>query len=197
MESKSFWRVTRHLLTCKISSNAFCLDSNGGFLGTSKPDFETRVSIIKNKLYRWCWNARRHCRICVKNIKQMAELEGAIISLIAQSSLIRRKLHFRWLKKSREIGKKHQTRSFNDYIQKVVSDYFKWMWHPSVQNKKRHIVQARRQACSWWRITKASLASIGSQIGRWSCNRSSARNQTTFSTDKQFRKYVEDLTKNS
>jgi chromosomal replication initiator protein len=87
-----------------------------------------------------------------------------------------------------------------DYIQKVVSDYFE-MDVATLQSKtrKRHIVQARQLAMFFAkRLTKASLASIGSQIGK--------RDHATVlhacktvdnlaETDKQFRKYIEDLTK--
>jgi len=87
-----------------------------------------------------------------------------------------------------------------DYIQKVVSDYFE-MDVATLQSKtrKRHIVQARQLAMFFAKkFTKASLASIGSQIGK--------RDHATVlhacktvdnlaETDKQFRKYIEDLNK--
>ena len=52
------------------------------------PDFETRISILKNKLYRDGVNMHEDIIAYVaKNIKtNIRELEGAIISLIAQSS---------------------------------------------------------------------------------------------------------------
>lgn len=67
------------------------------------------------------------------------------------------------------------------------------------KTRKRHIVQARQLAMYFSKkMTKASLASIGSQIGK--------RDHATVlhacktvdnlaSTDKQFNKYVEDLSK--
>ena len=65
--------------------------------------------------------------------------------------------------------------------------------------RKRHIVQARQLAMYFAkRMTKASLASIGSQIGKrdhatvlHACK--TVDNLTE--TDKQFKKYVEDITK--
>ena len=87
-----------------------------------------------------------------------------------------------------------------DYIQKVVSKYFD-MDVATLQSKtrKRHIVQARQLAMYFAkRMTKSSLASIGSQIGHrdhatvlHACK--TVDNLTE--TDKQFRKYVDDLTK--
>ena len=86
-----------------------------------------------------------------------------------------------------------------EYIQKVVSKYFD-MDVATLQSKtrKRHIVQARQLAMFFAkRMTKSSLASIGSQIGKrdhatvlHACK--TVDNLTE--TDKQFKKYVEDLT---
>ena len=87
-----------------------------------------------------------------------------------------------------------------DYIQKVVSDYFK-MDVTTLQSKtrKRHIVQARQLAMFFAKkLTKASLANIGQQIGHRDhatvLHACKTVDNLAF-TDKQFRKYVEDLTK--
>ena len=85
-----------------------------------------------------------------------------------------------------------------DHIQKVVSDYFQ-MDIQTLQSKtrKRHIVQARQIAMYFAKkFTKASLASIGSQIGRRDhatvLHACKTVDNLSF-TDKQFRTYVEDL----
>ena len=168
-----------------------------------KPDFETRISIVKNKLYRdgveMCDDVIEYI---AKNIKtNVRELEGAIISLIAQSSFNKKEITLGLAKEIVEKFVKNTKREVSiDYIQKVVSDYFQ-MDVDTLQSKtrKRHIVQARQLAMFFAKkFTKASLASIGSQIGK--------RDHATVlhacktvdnlsSTDKQFRKYVEDLTK--
>jgi hypothetical protein len=87
-----------------------------------------------------------------------------------------------------------------DYIQKVVSDYFQ-MDVTTLQSKtrKRHIVQARQLAMFFAKkLTKASLANIGQQIGHRDhatvLHACKTVDNLAF-TDKQFRKYVEDLTK--
>ena len=84
------------------------------------------------------------------------------------------------------------------HIQKVVSDYFQ-MDIQTLQSKtrKRHIVQARQIAMYFAKkFTKASLASIGTQIGRRDhatvLHACKTVDNLSF-TDKQFRKYVEDL----
>jgi chromosomal replication initiator protein len=167
------------------------------------PDFETRVSIVKNKLYRdGVEMSDEVIDYIARNIKtNVRELEGAIISLIAQSSFNKKEITIGLAKEIVEKFVKNTKREVSiDYIQKVVSDYFQ-MDVDTLQSKtrKRHIVQARQLAMFFAKkFTKASLASIGSQIGQ--------RDHATVlhacktvdnlsSTDKQFRKYVEDLTK--
>ena len=167
------------------------------------PDFETRVSILENKLYRdGVEMPEEIIEYVAKHIKtNVRELEGAIISLIAQSSFNKKEITLNLAKDIVEKFVKNTKREVSiDYIQKVVSDYFQ-MDVSTLQSKtrKRHIVQARQLAMFFAKkYTKASLASIGSQIGQ--------RDHATVlhacktvdnlsSTDKQFRKYVEDLAK--
>ncbi len=168
-----------------------------------KPNFETRVSIVKNKLYRDGVEMPEDIiEYLAKHITtNVRELEGAIISLIAQSSFNRKEITITLAKDVVEKFVKNTKREVSiDYIQKVVSDYFQ-MDIDTLQSKtrKRHIVQARQLAMFFAKkFTKASLASIGSQIGKrdhatvlHACK--TVDNLST--TDKQFRKYVEDLTK--
>ena len=167
------------------------------------PDFETRVSILKNKLYRDGVDMPDEIiEYVAKHIKtNVRELEGAIISLIAQSSFNKKEITISLAKEIVEKFVKNTKREVSiDYIQKVVSDYFQ-MDVEVLQSKtrKRHIVQARQLAMFFAKkFTKASLASIGSQIGK--------RDHATVlhacktvdnlsSTDRQFRKFVEDLNK--
>ena len=167
------------------------------------PDFETRVAILKNKLYRDGVEMENDIIDYVaKHIKSnVRELEGAIVSLIAQSSFNKKEITLELAKQIIEKFVKHTKKEISiDYIQKVVSDYFQ-MDVGTLQSKtrKRHIVQARQLAMFFAKkYTKASLASIGSQIGK--------RDHATVlhacktvnnlsSTDKQFKKYVEDLQK--
>ncbi|MGJ5642105.1 chromosomal replication initiator protein DnaA [Formosa sp. S-31] len=167
------------------------------------PDYETRISILNNKLYRDGVEMPEDIIDYVaKNIKtNVRELEGAIISLIAQSSFNKKEITLDLAKQIVEKFVKNTKREVSiDYIQKVVSDYFQ-MNVDTLQSKtrKRHIVQARQLAMFFAKkYTKASLASIGSQIGKrdhatvlHACK--TVDNLQT--TDKQFKKYVEDITK--
>jgi len=167
------------------------------------PDFETRVSILENKLYKdGVEMSEDIIDYVAKNIKtNVRELEGAIISLIAQSSFNKKEVNIDLAQQIIEKFVKNTKREVSiDYIQKVVSDYFE-MDVTTLQSKtrKRHIVQARQLAMFFAKkFTKASLASIGTQIGK--------RDHATVlhacktvdnlaETDKQFKKYIEDLTK--
>ncbi|MGB5436097.1 MAG: chromosomal replication initiator protein DnaA [Maribacter sp.] len=167
------------------------------------PDYETRISILKNKLYRDGVEMPDDIIDYVaKHIKtNIRELEGAIISLIAQSSFNKKEVTLDLAQQVVEKFVKNTKREVSiDYIQKIVSDYFE-MDVATLQSKtrKRHIVQARQLAMFFAKkLTKASLASIGSQIGK--------RDHATVlhacktvdnlaETDKQFRKYIEDLTR--
>ncbi|MFD2697303.1 chromosomal replication initiator protein DnaA [Mesonia sediminis] len=167
------------------------------------PDFETRVKIIENKLYRDGVEMPQDIiEYLANNIQtNIRELEGAIISLIAHSSFNKKEITIDLARKIVENYVKHTKKELSiDYIQKVVSDYFQ-MDVATLQSKtrKRHIVQARQLAMFFAKkLTKASLASIGSQIGKrdhatvlHACK--TVNNLST--TDKQFKKFVEELDK--
>ena len=167
------------------------------------PDYETRISILKNKLYRdGVEMPEEIVEYIAKNIKaNVRELEGVLISMIAQSSFNKREFTLNLAKQIVNKFIKNTKKEVSiDYIQKVVSKYFE-MDVSTLQSKtrKRHIVQARQLAMYFAkRLTKASLASIGSQIGSrdhatvlHACK--TVNNLTE--TDRQFRTYVEELTK--
>ena len=165
------------------------------------PDLETRISILKNKLYRDGVSMEDEIvEYVAKNIKtNVRELEGAIISLIAQSSFNKAEVTLDLAKSIVEKFVKNTKREVSiDYIQKVVSEYFQ-MDVATLQSKtrRRHIVQARQLAMYFAKkFTKASLASIGNQIGKRDhatvLHACKTVDNLSF-TDKQFRKYVEDL----
>ncbi len=167
------------------------------------PDYETRISILKNKLFRdGVEMPEEIIEYIAKNIKaNVRELEGVLISMIAQSSFNKKEFTLELARQIVDKFIKNTKKEVSiDYIQKVVSKYFK-MDVTTLQSKtrKRHIVQARQLAMYFAkRLTKASLTSIGSQIG--------SRDHATVlhacktvnnlsETDRQFRVYVEELTK--
>ena len=167
------------------------------------PSYETRISILENKLFRdGVTMPEDVVEYIGKNIKtNVRELEGVLISMIAQASFNKKEYTLKLAKTIVDKFVKNTKKEVSiDYIQKVVSKYFE-MDVTTLQSKtrKRHIVQARQLAMFFAkRLTKASLASIGSQIG--------SRDHATVlhacktvnnlsETDRQFRIYVDDLTK--
>jgi len=168
-----------------------------------QPDYETRVSILKNILYRdGVEMPEEIIEYVARNIKtNVRELEGAIISLIAQSSFNKKEVTIELAKSIVEKFVKNVKREISiDYIQKIVSDYFQ-LDLETLQSKtrKRHVVQARQLAMFFAKkFTKASLANIGSQIGdrdHATVLHACKTVDNLVSTDKQFKKFVEDIHK--
>jgi len=165
------------------------------------PDYETRVAILRRKLFRDGVDMPSEVvDYIAKYIKSnIRELEGVLVSLIAQASFNKKEFSLALTRQIVDKFVKNTKREVSiEMIQKVVSKYFD-MDVATLQSKtrKRHIVQARQLAMFFSkRMTKASLASIGSQIGK--------RDHATVlhacktvnnlaETDKQFKKYVEEL----
>ncbi len=168
-----------------------------------QPDYETRVSILKNILYRDGVDMPDEIvEYVAKNIKtNVRELEGAIISLIAQSSFNKKEITVDLAKQIVEKFVKNVKREISiDFIQKVVSEYFQ-LDIDILQSKtrKRHVVQARQLAMFFAKkFTKNSLANIGSQIGdrdHATVLHACKTVDNLVTTDKQFKKFVEDINK--
>ena len=167
------------------------------------PDVDTRIEILKGILYRDGVSMPEEIiEYVAQNVKtNVRELEGAIISLIAQSSFNKREITLDLAKQVVDKFVKNVKKEITiDYIQKVVSEYFQ-MDTQLLRSKtrKRHIVQARQLAMFFAKkYTKSSLANIGSEIG----NRDHATVlhacktiDNLIETDKQFRKYHDDINK--
>jgi chromosomal replication initiator protein len=167
------------------------------------PDYETRVAILEKKLYN------EGIQIPSEVIEYLAfnintnirELEGAYISLLAQSSLNKKNITLELARQM--IGKfvRNTAKEVTiDYIQKVICEYFN-IPVDSINSKtrKREIVQARQLSMYFSKKhTKSSLTSIGQQCG----NKDHATVlhacrtvNNLVETDKQFRLFVEDLDK--
>ena len=135
-----------------------------------RPDFETRLAILKKKTYKdGLQMPEEVLEYIAENIaSNVRELEGALISLLAQSTLNRREITIDLaVEVIGKIVKNTKAEITIDYIQKIVCDYFN-MPVDSLQSRtrKREVVQARQIAMYLSKnFTKSSLASIGSQIG--------------------------------
>jgi chromosomal replication initiator protein len=134
------------------------------------PDFETRMTILKHKIYKDGIEIPENViEYIASNITtNIRELEGALISLLAQATLNKKEITLDLVKKLIDRLVKHTKKEISiNQIQKIVSNYFS-MSSEMLQSKtrKREIVQARQIAMYFSKsLTKSSLASIGSQIG--------------------------------
>ncbi|MCR4659781.1 MAG: chromosomal replication initiator protein DnaA [Bacteroidales bacterium] len=167
------------------------------------PDVDTRIRILKQKLESDGIEMPADVvEYIAYNIgTNVRELEGALISLIAQSSLNKKQITLELAKQMIDKFVKNTSREITiEYIQKVVCDYFNLPLE-SIQSRtrKREIVQARQLTMYFAKkMTKASLAIIGLQCGNkdhatvlHACKTIANLSET----DKQFHFWVEDLEK--
>lgn len=167
------------------------------------PDFETRMEILRRKVYTdgiiLSDEVLEYIASHVSN--NVRELEGALVSLLAQSMLNKREITLDLTAKLINKLVQNSRRELSiEYISKVVCDYFN-MPVESIQTKtrKREIVQARQITMYFSKtLTKYSLASIGAQIGNkdhatvlHACKTVSNLKDT----DKNFRQFMEDIEK--
>ena len=165
------------------------------------PDVDTRMNILKQKMrYDGVEMPDDVIEYIAYNINtNVRELEGALISLMAQSSLNHRDITIDLARQMVDKFVKSTNREVTiDYIQKVVCDYFN-IPIDSIQSstRKREIVQARQLTMYFAKkLTKSSLAIIGLQCGNkdhatvlHACKTVSNLAQT----DKQFNLWVEEL----
>ena len=134
------------------------------------PDYETRMAILKKKTYNdGIELAEEVLEYIATHISDnIRELEGALISLLAQSTLNKKEITLDLTKEMIDKLIKSTKREISiDYIQKVVCNYYNiGMEQLQSKTRKREIVQARQVAMFFSKsLTKSSLATIGSQIG--------------------------------
>jgi chromosomal replication initiator protein len=167
------------------------------------PDLETRIAILKKKLYNdgieMPYEVVEYIAYSITT--NVRELEGALISLLAQSSLNKKNITIDLAKEMLDKFVKNTAREISiDYIQKVVCDYFDIPIElMKSKTRKREIVQARQLAMYFSKqLTKNSLANIGIHCG----NKDHATVlhacktvNNLIDTDKQFRAFVNDIEK--
>lgn len=167
------------------------------------PDLETRIAILQQKLYNdgieMPEDVIEYLGYSINN--NVRELEGGLISLLAQSSLNKKKITIDLARQMIDKFVKNTKRELSiDYIQKVVCDYFDMPIDiMKSKTRKREVVQARQLSMFFSKqLTKSSLASIGAQCG----NKDHATVlhacrtvNNLIETDKRFKSYVDDLKK--
>jgi chromosomal replication initiator protein len=134
------------------------------------PEYETRIEILNRKMQDDGLEMPAEVvKYLAYNIQtNVRELRGALISLLAQSSLNRREIDLELAKKVlRNIIKSTAKEVTIDAIQKMVCDYFDLPYDKLLQKtRKREIVQARQITMYLSKIfTKNSLKTIGNHFG--------------------------------
>jgi chromosomal replication initiator protein len=135
-----------------------------------EPDLHTRINILKRKMYS---EGIRISESVTEYIAEhittnVRELEGAMISLIAQSSLNRKEIDIDLAASIVKTFVKNANREISiDYIQKVVSEYFEIPVEKlKEKTRKREVVQARQISMFFAkRYTNLSLKAIGQHFG--------------------------------
>ncbi len=165
------------------------------------PDFETRVAILRQKIYKDGIELSDEVveYIATNITNNIRELEGALISLLAQSTLNRKEITIELASEMIDKLVKNTKREISiDYIQKIVSEYFGL---PSdvlhTKTRKREIVQARQIAMYFSKnMTKSSLSTIGSLIGgkdHATVLHACKTVNNLIDTDKRFKNQIEDI----
>ncbi|GAB4094519.1 chromosomal replication initiator protein DnaA [Flaviaesturariibacter terrae] len=134
------------------------------------PDYETRIEILERKMKNDGLEMPAEVvKYIAYNINNnVRELEGALISLLAQSSLNRKEIDLELAKKVlRNFVKSSSKEITIDTIQKMVCDFFEVPYEKLLQKtRKREIVQARQITMYLAKaFTKNSLKSIGEHFG--------------------------------
>lgn len=167
------------------------------------PDLETRIAILQKKLFKdgieMPYEVIEYLAYCIST--NIREMEGALISILAQSTLNKKAITLELAKQMIDKFVKNTAREISiDYIQKIVCDYFGLPLETiNSRTRKRDVVQARQLAMYFSKKhTKSSLANIGLHCG----NKDHATVlhacrtvNNLLETDKRFRTYVEEIDK--
>jgi len=168
----------------------------------SHPDYDTRLAMLKSRSFR------DGVRIGDDVLEYLAshvrtnfrELEGALISVVAHSTLTHQENS---VQLAASVTEKIVKEDVNDIslsnVQKSVCDYFN-ITREDFQSKsrKRQIVQARQIAMYLSRklISNCSLSTIGSEMGgkdHATVLHACTTVSDLISTDRVFKKYVSDI----
>ncbi len=167
------------------------------------PGLETRIAILEKKMYADGIELPKEVveYLAYSITTNIRELEGALISLIAQSSLNKKSITLDLAKQMIDKFVKNTAREVSiDYIQKVVCDYFDLPIELlKSKTRKREVVQARQIAMYFAKkMTKSSLANIGMHCGgkdHATVLHACRTVNNLIDTDKQFRVYIDELDK--
>lgn len=167
------------------------------------PDLETRMAILKKKMYADGIELPDEVVEYVANNidNNVRELEGAMVSLLAQATLNKKEIDLNLAKSMlRNFIKNAHKEISMDFIQKLVCEYFEVpVEMVKSKTRKREIVQARQISMYLAKShTKTSLKSIGEFFGGRDHSTVIYACQTVedlIDTDKKFKAYVNDIQK--
>lgn len=134
------------------------------------PDYDTRIEILEKKMKNDGLEMQKDVvKYIAYNINtNIRELEGALISLLAQSSLNKKEIDLDLAKKVLKNFVKTSSKEITiEAIQKMVCEYFDVSYDKLLQKtRKREIVQARQITMYLAKtFTKNSLKTIGEHFG--------------------------------
>jgi chromosomal replication initiator protein len=168
-----------------------------------QPDYETRIAIINRKMQADGIsipdNVIEYLAYSVDT--NIRELEGVIISMIANASLIKKEIDLELAKQTlKSIVHDIDSEVGIDYIQKTVSEYFKvTIDQLKDKTRKKEIVMARQLAMYFSKeYTHLSLKTIGYHFGGRDHSTVIHAVQTVndmYDTDNNFKRSVDDLRK--
>ena len=165
------------------------------------PDYNTKLAILKSKCLRAGVEVPEDIlEYIAQNVKgNIRELEGTIVTLIAQATFTKKEMT---MELAHDLIEKIVQTPQNEItvakIARAVCDYFKISQEQMAsKSRKREVAQARQIAMYLSRtLTNTSLSYIGSQIG----GRDHATVLHSFNTvndlldtDRTFKKYISDL----
>ncbi|MBK7183980.1 MAG: chromosomal replication initiator protein DnaA [Bacteroidetes bacterium] len=167
------------------------------------PGLETRIAILEKKLYTDGIDLPKEVieYLAYSITTNVRELEGALISLLAQSSMNKKAITLELAKQMIDKFVKNTAREVSiDYIQKVVCDYFDLPIELlKSKTRKREVVQARQIAMYFAKsMTKSSLATIGLHCGgkdHATVLHACRTVNNLMDTDKRFKNYIDELNK--
>ncbi len=167
------------------------------------PDFETRLAILEHMMYKDGITLHHEVvEYVAHNINtNIRELQGALISLLAQASLNKKDVNLDLAKSILKNFVKNNSREISiEYIQKLVCDYFSIpVEQVKSKTRKREIVQARQISMFYAKdLTKSSLKTIGMHFGGRDHSTVIHACQTVndlMETDKKFKADIEEIAK--
>ena len=168
-----------------------------------KPDFTTRLNMLKARAFREGVTLNEDVlHFLATRIKSnFRELEGALISLIANATLAHKEITIELAESiTDKIVGEEKVDITIDKVQKVVCDYFNISRDDLLsKTRKRQIVQARQIAMYMSRsLINCSLSTIGAEIGgkdHATVLHACTTVNDLMATDKTFKQYVTDIEK--